>query len=153
GGEVITGAGDTVTASYQGVLDSTNTPFGDGTGVALGAPPTPSAASSTPLQTASASGSPAALVYTPVTSTNLVGSATPFALTAVATFTFSNAQAGDYVNLGASTVAGPSPVASPSISTVPGDAVVIGSGAKLNDSATLTGGNNPTGTITFYLMG
>lgn len=41
----------------------------------------------------------------------------------------------------------------PSISTTPGGSVVIGSASKLNDSATLSGGVNPTGTITFYLFG
>src|SRR5262249_54472569 len=37
------------------------------------------------------------------------------------------------------------------ISTTPSGTVVIGSGAKITDSATLYGGNNPTGTITFTL--
>jgi hypothetical protein len=42
--------------------------------------------------------------------------------------------------------------ASPAINTTPGPTVVLGSGAKLTDSATLSGGFNPTGTITFTLF-
>src|SRR5262249_48133510 len=42
--------------------------------------------------------------------------------------------------------------ASPAINTVPGAMVTIGSGAKLNDSATLSSGYNPGGSITFYLF-
>jgi len=41
--------------------------------------------------------------------------------------------------------------ASPTISTTPGGTVELGTGTKLTDSATLTGGANPTGTITFTL--
>ena len=37
-------------------------------------------------------------------------------------------------------------------STTPGGSVVVGSGGKLTDSATLSGGVNPTGTITFTLL-
>ena len=40
---------------------------------------------------------------------------------------------------------------SPTITTVTGGTVVLGSGAKLTDTATLAGGSNPTGTITFKL--
>jgi len=42
--------------------------------------------------------------------------------------------------------------ASPTINTVAGGTVTIGSGAKLTDSATLSGGANPGGSITFYLF-
>jgi hypothetical protein len=49
------------------------------------------------------------------------------------------------------TVATPVRSAHPLISTVAGGTVVIGSGAKLNDTALLSGGSNPTGTITFTL--
>ena len=42
-------------------------------------------------------------------------------------------------------------LASPTLITTPGGSVLLGSGAKLTDSATLSGGNNPTGTITFTL--
>ena len=41
---------------------------------------------------------------------------------------------------------------SPSITTVPGGPVKIGCGTNLTDSAILWGGNNPGGTITFYLF-
>ncbi|MGH7139333.1 MAG: DUF4214 domain-containing protein, partial [Pirellulales bacterium] len=41
---------------------------------------------------------------------------------------------------------------SPSIGTNPGGNVVLNSGNALSDTATLSGGNNPTGTITFYLF-
>src|SRR5262249_3343146 len=41
--------------------------------------------------------------------------------------------------------------ASPTIKTTPGGTVVLGSGAALTDSATLSGGYNATGTITFNL--
>ena len=40
----------------------------------------------------------------------------------------------------------------PTITTTAGASVVLGSGTKLSDSATLSGGNSPTGTITFYLF-
>src|SRR5207244_354658 len=40
--------------------------------------------------------------------------------------------------------------ASPAINTVAGGSVVIGSGTKLTDTANLTGGYSPTGTVTFY---
>jgi N-acetylneuraminic acid mutarotase len=39
----------------------------------------------------------------------------------------------------------------PTLTTTPGGPVVLGSGANLTDSATLSGGYNPTGTITFTL--
>src|SRR5439155_745829 len=41
--------------------------------------------------------------------------------------------------------------ASPTINTQAAGTVIIGSGAKLNDTATLSGGYSPTGTITFTL--
>ena len=41
---------------------------------------------------------------------------------------------------------------SPSITTIPGGPVTIGCGTNLTDSAILSGGNNPSGTITFYLF-
>ena len=41
---------------------------------------------------------------------------------------------------------------SPSITTIPGATVTIGCGTNLTDSAILWGGNNPGGTITFYLF-
>jgi hypothetical protein len=42
--------------------------------------------------------------------------------------------------------------ATPAITTIPGGSLIVGSGTDLNDSAMLTGGYNPTGTITFYLF-
>jgi hypothetical protein len=42
--------------------------------------------------------------------------------------------------------------ATPSISTTPGGTVVLDSNTPLTDSATLSGGYNPGGTITFYLF-
>jgi uncharacterized repeat protein (TIGR01451 family) len=39
----------------------------------------------------------------------------------------------------------------PSLSNTPGEAVILGSGVPLTDSATLAGGNSPTGSITFTL--
>jgi hypothetical protein len=47
----------------------------------------------------------------------------------------------------------PAPVFSPTISTTPGGSVAIGNGAKLTDSATLSGSNAATGSITFKLYG
>ncbi len=45
------------------------------------------------------------------------------------------------------------PKASPAVNTVAGGTVIIGSGTKLTDTAVLSGGYNPTGTITFTLTG
>jgi hypothetical protein len=42
--------------------------------------------------------------------------------------------------------------ASPTITTTPGGTVTVGTGVPLTDSATLAGGFNPTGTITFQLV-
>src|SRR5207248_2179519 len=41
--------------------------------------------------------------------------------------------------------------ASPAINTVAGGTVIIGSGMNLADTAVLSGGSSPTGTITFHL--
>src|SRR5205807_496199 len=41
--------------------------------------------------------------------------------------------------------------ASPAINTVAGGSVIIGSGVKLNDTAVLSGGYSPTGTVTCTL--
>jgi hypothetical protein len=40
----------------------------------------------------------------------------------------------------------------PSFSTIPGSTVILGGGAMLVDHATLSGGLNPTGIITFRLF-
>jgi hypothetical protein len=42
-------------------------------------------------------------------------------------------------------------LARPTVDTVAGGSVVLGSGGKLTDTAVLSGGSNPTGTITFTL--
>jgi|SRR5579884_341726 len=91
-------ATDSVSASYQGFLDNTNSLFGQPAGA------------STPLQTASASlGAPgtAALVFSPSTVTTQVPGGTPFSMTDVLTFTFTlSAGSGqDTANVSASTVA------------------------------------------------
>jgi hypothetical protein len=72
-----------------------------------------------------------------------------FSLTAVAVVTMGPGTASSF---GSVTKVTPPTVATPSINTVAGGTVVIGSGAKLNDTAVLSGGNNPTGTITFTLF-
>ena len=63
---------------------------------------------------------------------------------------------GDANNSGATSGFGSEPEtvsqASPSIITTPGGTVTFGGMVKLTDSATLSGGYNPTGTITFYLF-
>jgi hypothetical protein len=51
---------------------------------------------------------------------------------------------------GEATIVSPPPLM---LSTIPGGTIAIGSGDRLTDSATLTGGVNPTGTITFTLKG
>jgi hypothetical protein len=63
---------------------------------------------------------------------------------------------GDSLNIGSQTAFGDEPetanAATPSLTTTPGDSMVIGSGTPLTDSATLSGGFNPGGTLTFYLF-
>ena len=135
GGEVRTANSDTVTATYEGVLDPTNTPFGNGQGVPLGAPPSPDPAQSSGVVTATASGLEVPLVFTPGTALNLVPSATPFSLTDVSTFTFSSASSGDYINMGATTAASPPPTMT--TSQQPASAAV---GSSIADKATVTGG-------------
>jgi glyoxylate utilization-related uncharacterized protein len=75
--------------------------------------------------------------------------------TVTGTFQWVVAYSGDSKNNGATSPFGSEPEivspASPAINTTPGGTVVIGSGAKLTDSAMLSGGFNPTGTITFTL--
>jgi hypothetical protein len=76
--------------------------------------------------------------------------------TVTGTYQWNAVYSGDTNNNGDSEINSPaertvvSP-AGPSISTTPGGSVVFGSGAKLSDSATLSGGYNPTGTVTFSL--
>ena len=92
------GAGDSVSASYQGFLDNTNTLFGEPAGAG------------TPVQTASAStvlGGTLPLVFAPGTAASLVPGGTPFSLTDDLTFTFTVAAGGgqDTANAAATTVA------------------------------------------------
>jgi hypothetical protein len=75
--------------------------------------------------------------------------------TATGTYQWVAVYSGDGNNNGVSSNNGDEPEvvspASPSITTQTAGTVVVGSGNKLNDSATLSGGFNPTGTITFSL--
>jgi hypothetical protein len=82
---------------------------------------------------------------------------TGFLPTATGTYHWVAAYSGDMNNNPVRSGEGEEPetvtAASPMITTNAGGTVVIGSGARLTDSATLTGGFNPTGTITFTLTG
>jgi ELWxxDGT repeat protein len=77
--------------------------------------------------------------------------------TATGTYQWVSSYGGDSTNNAISSAKGTEPetvsAASPTISTLAGGNIVIGSGAKLTDSATLVGGYNETGTITFTLYG
>jgi len=90
--------------------------------------------------------------YTTATGNNPGG----FLPTSTGTYQWQASYSGDSNNNGATSSVGAEPEvvapASPSIQTTPGGTIVIGSGAKLTDSATLSGGFNPTGTITFTLF-
>lgn len=96
------GGTETVTSTYQGFLDNTNTLFGEpGVG-------------GTPAQSASASpGSTltSSLVYSPVSSMAIVPAGTPFSLTDDLEFTFMVAAGSgqDIVNASTNTVASPVP--------------------------------------------
>src|SRR5438270_708994 len=75
--------------------------------------------------------------------------------TVVGTYLWTAVYSGDSNNTGAhdngqneNEVVSP---ARPAINTVAGGTVVLGSGTKLTDTAVLSGGFNPTGTITFTL--
>src|SRR5262249_29031417 len=98
--------GNSVTATYQGFLDNTNTLFGQ------------PGAGGTPLQTASAAAAPPnsiPLVFSPGTSVNLnVPGGIPFSMTDVLTFTFTALKNSgqDTANVSASTVT-PAAVAVP----------------------------------------
>jgi len=75
--------------------------------------------------------------------------------TATGTYQWIASYSGDSNNGSVASSSGSEPEsvtsAGPSINTTPGGAVVIGSGSKLSDSATLSGGYNESGTITFTL--
>jgi len=104
GSYVGTKTGNSVSSTYQGFLDPSNTLFGMSAGTAL---QSASAAANPPLT------SP--LVYSPGTATSLVPGGTPFALTDVLEFTFTiTAGSGqDTANASVSTVASPSPAPAP----------------------------------------
>ncbi len=77
--------------------------------------------------------------------------------TATGSYLWSASYSGDSNNNGAtdngqneSETVGP---ASPVINTVAGGTVIVGSGTELTDTAVLSGGSSPTGTITFTLTG
>jgi len=114
------GAGVTVTSSYQGFLDPTNTLFGQpGTGA-------------TPLESASASSTGVTttpLVFKDATATANVPGATPYALTDVLTFKFTlDAGSGqNTANVSASTVVSPVPEPSSLLAALAG-APVLGLG-------------------------
>jgi hypothetical protein len=75
--------------------------------------------------------------------------------TSTGTYEWAAAYSGDSNNNSAASTVGSEPetvtAASPAITTTPGATVVIGSGNKLTDSATLSGGYNETGSVTFTL--
>ena len=75
--------------------------------------------------------------------------------TAAGTYQWVASYGGDSNNNGVNSAFGSEPetvsAASPSLNTTAGGAVVVGSGGKLTDAATVAGGYNATGTITFTL--
>lgn len=131
----------------------------------------------TDIHDAATGGAPTSTIGESVYDTYTLSGDQPFAFTGTVVYTFntnpagSGAQsvvegplgAGNYVFQAFSTgdsnydiiPAAPEPLsinqASPAINTVAGNTVVIGSGDKLTDTAMLSGGYSPTGTITFTL--
>ena len=91
--------------------------------------------------------------YTTTTMGNNSGGYLP---TATGTYQWVAVYSGDSNNAGVTSPFGSEPwtvgTQSPLITTNAGGAVVLGSGAALTDSATLSNGDAPTGTITFYLF-
>lgn len=77
--------------------------------------------------------------------------------TTTGTYQWTASYGGDSNNTSVASVPGSQPetvtLASPQLTATPGGTVVFGSGTALTDSATLQGGFNPTGTITFTLTG
>ncbi len=75
--------------------------------------------------------------------------------TATGTYQWVVTYSGDSKNTGVSSTKGSEPesvsAAGPSLTATPGGTVVVGSGARLTDFATLSGGYNETGAITFTL--
>jgi hypothetical protein len=90
------------------------------------------------------------------TYTKPTGFTLPTNMTVTGTYQWVASYSGDGNNLTATDSNDPDeqvtvPPASPTINTTPGGTVVLGSGAKLTDSATLSSGYFPTGSITFTL--
>src|SRR5205085_2900464 len=81
---------------------------------------------------------------------------TGFVPTITGTYQWVASYSGDANNNPAASALGDEPQivtpASPAINTTPGGTIVIGSGAKLTDTAVLSGGFNPTGSIIFTLF-
>jgi uncharacterized repeat protein (TIGR03803 family) len=92
---------------------------------------------------------------TPVSGDNTYNTPTGFVPTAVGTYQWVVSYSGDNNNTPLSSPKGTEPesvtLATPTLSTTPGGTVAVGSGVDMTDSATLSGGDNPTGTITFTL--
>ena len=117
GGSYHGDTGDTVSATYQGVVDPTNTLFGNGAGVAMTPPPAPLAGQSTPLQssgtiTGTGLGITHPIVYAPGTSLKpFIPSAVPYSITDIATLTYTTGSANsqDNANIAATTALTPVP--------------------------------------------
>src|SRR5207245_1885820 len=81
---------------------------------------------------------------------------TGFVPTSTGTYQWVASYSGDDGNTPVASAFGDEPEmvtsASTNLTTNPGGTVVIGSGAVLTDTATLSGGFNPTGTIIFQLF-
>jgi PEP-CTERM motif len=108
-------ATETVTSSYQGFLDNTNTLFGE------------PGSSASPVETASAMLSAVGtdpLVYTPGTSTALVSGGTPFSLTDVLSFTFTLSAGSGQDSANASVSTDANAVPEPASLTILGAALV-----------------------------
>ncbi len=90
--------------------------------------------------------------YTTATGTNPGG----YVPTVAGTYEWVAVYSGDANNNGVTSGYGSEPEtvskASPAITTTPGGSVTCGGMVKLTDTAALSGGYNPTGTITFYLF-
>jgi hypothetical protein len=89
--------------------------------------------------------------------TTPTGYTLPTTGTVTGTYQWDATYSGDSNNIGDTFLNDPSErtvvsAAGPSIVTTPGGTLTLGSSTKLTDSATLSGGVNETGTVTFYLF-
>jgi hypothetical protein len=93
----------------------------------------------------------------PIIGNSTVYTSVGYTATVAGTYNWVASYTGDANNVAIASKFGDEPVtiggATPAIATTPGGAVLLGSGTKLTDSATLSNGQNPTGTITFILYG